>query len=194
MFDWLKTGKTTQPRKGMPSPELEEAEFKRRFLSQFADPCFEPLAAELVRVSGAAWDAYINSRKAPRTRKAGAGYADPDYELALDWIAASAAVKDAARWHEDAASPTRILLINGSSRSEHTCPGEMSKSSDSRRSRRKYLPSTMPRSIFSTYRGSRPSTAATFIPAKPASRQHRRCVIGRALAIRTMRSGRHTTG
>jgi multimeric flavodoxin WrbA len=128
MFDWLKNGKATQPRKGMPSPELDEAEFKRRFLAQFADHCFEPLAAELVRVSGAAWDAYINSRKAPRTRKAGAGYADPDYELALDWIAASAAVKDAARRHEDTASPTRILLINGSSRSEHTCPGEMSKS------------------------------------------------------------------
>jgi hypothetical protein len=70
MFDWLKTGKTTQPRKGMPSPELDEAEFKRRFLAQFQDPGFEPLATELVRVSSAAWDAYINSRKAPRTRKA----------------------------------------------------------------------------------------------------------------------------
>ena len=128
MFDWLKTEKTTQPRKGMPSPELDEAEFKRRFLAQFQDPCFELLAAELVRVSGAAWDAYINSRKAPRTRKAGAGYADPDYELSLDWIAAAAAVKDAKRRHEDPSSPARILLINGSSRSEHTCPGEMSKS------------------------------------------------------------------
>ncbi len=127
MFDWLKLGKSTQPRKGMPSPELDEAEFKRRFLAQFADPCFEPLAAELVRVSGAAWDGYINSRKAPRTRKAGAGYADPDYDLALDWIAAAAEVKDAARRHDDTAAPTRILLINGSSRSEHTCPGEMSK-------------------------------------------------------------------
>jgi len=127
MFDWLKTGKTTQPRKGMPSPELDEAEFKRRFLSQFEDPCFEPLAAELVRLSGTAWDAYINSRKAPRTRKAGTGYADPDYDLSIDWIAAAAAVKEAARRHADAAAPTRILLINGSSRSEHTCPGEMSK-------------------------------------------------------------------
>ena len=127
MFDWLKTGTSTQPRTGMPSPVLDEAEFKRRFLAQFADPCFEPLAAELVRVSGAAWDAYINSRKAPQTRKAGADYADPEYELALDWIVASAAVKDAARRHEDATAPARILLINGSSRTEHTCPGEMSK-------------------------------------------------------------------
>ena len=35
MFDWLKTGKATEPRKGMPSPQLDEAEFKRRFLAQF---------------------------------------------------------------------------------------------------------------------------------------------------------------
>src|SRR6266702_5520344 len=81
MFDWLKTGKATEPRKGMPSPQLDEAEFKRRFLAQFNDPCFDTLAAELARVGDTAWDAYINSRKAPRTRKAGVGYADPDYEL-----------------------------------------------------------------------------------------------------------------
>ncbi len=128
MFEWFKSGKATQPRKGMPSPQLGEAEFKRRFLSQFPDPSFEPLAGELDRISCAAWDAYINSRKSPQTRKAGANYADPEYELSLDWIAASAAVKDAARRHDDATAPTRILLINGSSRSEHTCPGEMSKS------------------------------------------------------------------
>jgi multimeric flavodoxin WrbA len=127
MFEWLKTGKTTQPRTGMPSPQLDEGEFKRRFLAQFVDPGFETLTAELARVSQAAWDVYINSRKAPRTRKAGAGYADPDYELALDWIAASTAVQDAAARYQDAALPNRILLINGSSRSEHTCPGEMSK-------------------------------------------------------------------
>jgi hypothetical protein len=37
----LKTGKTTQPRTGMPSPQLDEDEFKRRFLAQFVDPGFE---------------------------------------------------------------------------------------------------------------------------------------------------------
>ena len=30
MFDWLKHGGAPEPRKGMPSPRLEEAEFKRR--------------------------------------------------------------------------------------------------------------------------------------------------------------------
>src|SRR4051812_31435317 len=116
------------PRKGMPSPRLSEAEFRQRFLEQYTDPAFAPLREALDRVAGAAWDAYENSRKAPHTRKAGAGFADPDYDLAVDWLAARAAIQDAARRHDDAGRPPRILLINGSARSEHTCPGEMSKS------------------------------------------------------------------
>ena len=40
-----------EPRKGMPSPQIDEAEFRKRFLSQFIDPAFEPLKAELDRVA-----------------------------------------------------------------------------------------------------------------------------------------------
>lgn len=36
----------------------------------------------------AAWDAYSHSRKSPITRKAGPGFADPDYEISVDWLAA----------------------------------------------------------------------------------------------------------
>ena len=36
-------------------------------------------------------------------------------------------IKDAEQRQKDPASPSRILLINGAARSEHTCPGEMSK-------------------------------------------------------------------
>jgi multimeric flavodoxin WrbA len=115
------------PRKGMPSPRLGKDEFRKRFLGQFHDPAFEPLAAELDKIATAAWDAYEHSRKAPRTRKAGAEFADPDYELSVDWLAARAAIADAHRRHLDRSGPA-ILLINCSSRSEHTCPGEMSKS------------------------------------------------------------------
>jgi hypothetical protein len=59
------------PRKGMPSPRLNEAEFRQRFLGQFQDPAFESLASELDKIAAVAWDAYKHSRKAPRTRKAG---------------------------------------------------------------------------------------------------------------------------
>jgi multimeric flavodoxin WrbA len=112
----------------MPSPRLSEGEFTQRYRNQFADPAFESLSQELDRVVAAAWDAYSNSRKSPHTRKAGPGFADPDYDLAIDWINARDAIERAQLQHDDASGPARFLLINASSRSEHTCPGEMSKS------------------------------------------------------------------
>ena len=115
------------PRKGMPIPRLTPAEFRKRFLDQFRDPAFAPLAAELDRIADVAWDGFKKGRKSPITRKAGPGYADPDYELSVDWLNARAAIVAAEERHADRSRP-RILLINGSSRNEHTCPGEMSKS------------------------------------------------------------------
>ncbi|MBA4011099.1 MAG: NADPH-dependent FMN reductase [Phenylobacterium sp.] len=117
-----------EPRKGMPSPQLDEEEFRRRYLSAFVDPAFEALAVELDKIATAAWDAYDNARKAPVTRKAGPGYADPDYDLSVDWLATKAAIEAAQVRHDDDDGPCRVLVINASSRSEHTCPGEMSKS------------------------------------------------------------------
>jgi multimeric flavodoxin WrbA len=114
-------------RKGMPSVQLTEQEFKRRFLSRFYDPAFEPLTVELDKIANAAWIGYNQYRKSPRTAKAGPGFSDPDYDLPLEWLAAHRAVQEAQRRFEDAAAPSRILLINASTRSEHTCPGEMSK-------------------------------------------------------------------
>lgn len=118
----------TLPRKGSPDVELDEATFAARFRSQFQDPVFGPLAAALDSVTAAAWDAYRNHRKSPLTRRAGPDFADPDYEIAVDWLAARAAIAAAEKRHNDAHGPAHILLISGSSRSEHTCPGELSKS------------------------------------------------------------------
>ena len=115
-------------RRGMPSVELPRDEFEKRFHSRFADPAFRPLQREIDAIVVAAWDGYRNSRKAPVTRKAGTGFADPDYEISVDWLAAREAVLAAQRRHDDRDETPRILLVNGSSRSEHTCPGEMSKS------------------------------------------------------------------
>lgn len=117
----------TVPRKGMPDPAVTREIFDRRFRERFADPVFDKLKAEIDRLADAAWDTYIEGRKAPYTRKAGASYADPDYELSDDWRAAKTAIDEAQRQHNDRRRPLRVLLINGSSRSEHTCPGEMSK-------------------------------------------------------------------
>jgi multimeric flavodoxin WrbA len=114
-------------RKGMPPVKLPRDEFERRYRSRFVDPVFAPLRRELDAIIAAAWDAYNHSRKAPVTRKAGPGFADPDYEISVDWLAAHEAVLEAQWRHDDPAQQPRILIINGSARSEHTCPGEMSK-------------------------------------------------------------------
>src|SRR5436853_6185592 len=114
-------------RKGMPARELDREEFSRRFRSAYRDPAFDALNQQLAAIEQAAWEAYADSRKAPLTRKAGPGFADPDYEIACDWLEAHDAIEAAQRRHGDRSAPSRILLVNGSSRTEHTCPGEMSK-------------------------------------------------------------------
>ncbi|HEX5212073.1 MAG TPA: flavodoxin family protein [Pseudolabrys sp.] len=114
-------------RKGMPSVALSEAEFKRRFLQEFYDPVFEKLKPELDKIADAAWNGYDEYRKAPRTVKAGSEFADPDYDLSQQWLDTHRAIQAAETRQRDAKSPPRILIVNGSSRSDQTCPGEMSK-------------------------------------------------------------------
>jgi multimeric flavodoxin WrbA len=117
-----------EPRRGMPSPKLDRDEFIRRYMLQFVDPAFDPLRSALQAAANIAWDGYREGRKAPITRKAGPGFANPDYDISVDWLKARNAIEQAKQLHGDAASRSRILLINGSPRTEHTCPGEMSKS------------------------------------------------------------------
>lgn len=114
-------------RKGMPSARISKEEFTRRYRARFTDPAFHPLSREISAIVDAAWDGYNNSRKSPHTHKAGNDFADPNYNLATDWIDAREAILAAQRRHDDPRETPRILLINGSSRSENTCPGEMSK-------------------------------------------------------------------
>src|SRR4051812_19004305 len=89
-------------RKGMPSSKLSRAEFERRYRRRFADPAFTPLQREISAIVEAAWDGYSHSRKAPLTRKAGPGFADPDYDIAEDWLAAREAILAAQRHHDHA--------------------------------------------------------------------------------------------
>src|SRR5215472_16658034 len=62
-----------------------------------------------------------------RQRRAGPGFADPSAELAVELLATRRAIRAAERKQRDSRTLSRILLVNASSRSEHTCPGEMSK-------------------------------------------------------------------
>lgn len=114
-------------RKGMPSTELDRAEFERRVHRNYFDPAFAPLGEAIDRIAEIGWEAYKDDRKAPRTRRAGEGFADPDYELSVEWLAARDAIAAAERRQKSGDGPSRILLINGSPRSNQTCPGEESR-------------------------------------------------------------------
>lgn len=117
----------TTVRKGQAPARLERDEFHRKFINQFFDPAFETVSDELARIEEVAWQAYQDKRKAPRTVKAGPGFADPDYDLSIEWKAAHERLLAAEARQKDPATPSRILLINAAARNDGTCPSEMSK-------------------------------------------------------------------
>ena len=106
---------------------LTREEFRRRFFERFYDPAFDEVKAELEKVFERAWDGYIQYRKSPRKQAAGPGFSDPAFKLPVEWLQTRKAVHQAERKQKDSASPSRILIVSGSTRSEHTCPGEASK-------------------------------------------------------------------
>jgi len=114
-------------RQGQPDPRLDRTAFAARYRERFYDPAFDARASEIDHLIDVAWRAYDEGRKSPRTHPAGAGFADPAYELSDEWRATRDALHDAERRQRDPATRSRVLLICGSPRSEHTCPGEMSK-------------------------------------------------------------------
>ena len=117
----------TDVRKGQAPGQLSRAEFGERYQASFRDPAFQAEKEALARIEEIAWLAYKAERKAPVTRKAGPGYADPDYDLSVDWLAAKDAVAAAQATQADRASPPRVLVVIGSSRNDGSCPGEISK-------------------------------------------------------------------
>jgi multimeric flavodoxin WrbA len=117
----------TEVRKGQAPDTLERAEFGRRFRDSFVDPAFRSEDAAIGRLEDIAWQAYIGGRKAPITAKAGAGYADPAYDLSVDWSGTRRRLDAAQKAWADPKTPTRALVICGSPRNDGTCPGEISK-------------------------------------------------------------------
>ena len=118
----------TEPRKGQAPDLISRAEFSDRYQASFRDPAFAPEKEAIARIEQIAWLAYKDERKAPVTRKAGPGYADPDYDLSVDWLATHDAIAAAQATQADATSPSRVLVIIGSARNDGSCPGEISKS------------------------------------------------------------------
>ena len=118
----------TTIRLGQAPAPLERAQFGARYRASFIDPAFRPEDGAIGRLEEIAWQAYREGRKAPFTQKAGVGYADPDYDLSVEWIETRRRLEAAQHVWADPATPSRVLLICGSARNDGTCPGEMSKS------------------------------------------------------------------
>jgi multimeric flavodoxin WrbA len=117
----------TQVRKGQAPAPVERGEFHERFMQVFFDPAYQSDSDALARLEQIAWDAYEEGRKAPVTNKAGPGFADPDYELSVEWRATRDKLVAAQQAWSQAGTPSRVLLVCGSSRNDGTCPGEISK-------------------------------------------------------------------
>jgi multimeric flavodoxin WrbA len=114
-------------RSGMASVALTRAEFERRFRERFEDPDFDAVRVEIEQLVAIAWRNYDEYDKSPRTRRAGRGFVDPTFELPIEWLETRRQIREAEGRQKDARSPSRILIVNGSARSDQSCPGEMSK-------------------------------------------------------------------
>src|SRR5947207_13778799 len=120
-------GMAPRVRKGQGSTKLSKDEFARRMRERFYDPSFGVAGAEVDRLVEIAWSGYQEYRKSPRKQKAGPGFADPEYELPVEWLATRQRILAEESRQRDPASRSRVLLVCGSARSDETCPGEMSK-------------------------------------------------------------------
>ncbi len=116
-----------KPRTGQAPPPLTREEFGIGFRQSFYDPAFRPEHEAIARLEAIAWDSYEKDRKAPLTVKAGPRFADPDYDLSVEWLETHKRLEAAEARQKDASTPSRVLVICGSSRNDGSCPGEMSK-------------------------------------------------------------------
>ena len=117
----------TAVRKGQAGEHVSRAEFSRRFRQEFYDPAFRAHDGAIGTLEEIAWNAYSEGRKAPITEKAGPEFADPDYDLSVEWRETRERIHAADARRRDPSTPSRVLVVCGSSRNDGTCPGEMSK-------------------------------------------------------------------
>lgn len=94
---------------------------------RFYDPAFEGEREAITRLEAIAWEALQDGRKAPITRPAGRGFADPSHEVSVQWLDTRKRLKAAQKRWGDRAALSRVLLVCGSARNDGTCPGEVSK-------------------------------------------------------------------
>jgi len=121
------TGQKPVVMTGQVAKFIPREEFRKRFEANFMDPAFGPVRDAIRNLEALAWDGYQAGRKAPITQKAGSGFADPDYDLSVEWKETRDRVLKIDTLQKSAATKSRALVVCGSPRNDGTCPGEMSK-------------------------------------------------------------------
>ena len=114
-------------RKGQGDVKLTREEFERRLRERFYDPEFQAVEPQIADIVNVAWKAYDEYHKSPRTTKAGPGFANPDFELPIEWLDTRRKIQEAERQQRDPSHQSRVLVVCGAARHDQTCPGEMSK-------------------------------------------------------------------
>ena len=97
-------------RQGQAPAKLRRDEFHLQFVRSFADPTFDQVREALGQVEDVAWSNYEKGRKAPVTQKAGPGFADPDYDLSVEWKDTRDRLLAAEQRQKDPATQSRVLL------------------------------------------------------------------------------------
>ena len=96
-------------RTGQTPTKLTKEEYLKRWRQRFDDPAFMSKNSDLDAIAEIAWAAYEDERKSPRTRKAGPGFADPEYELSVEWLEARQAIIDAQKRQESPNAASRVF-------------------------------------------------------------------------------------
>ena len=117
----------TTVRKGQWPGPIARQEFGKRFREEFFDPAFDKAREAIAQLEEIAWQAYAEGRKAPVTRKAGPGFADPEYELSQEWSDTRLRLLRAEAEQKNPRTKSRVLVICAAARNDGTCPGEISK-------------------------------------------------------------------
>jgi hypothetical protein len=110
----------TRVRKGQAPGPLSRVTFHERFQQSFKDSLFDPERSAIERVEEIAWTAYTSIHKAPLTQKAGEGFADPDYDLSVEWLE----TRDHLRSRYSTGAPKRSRVRSRLTRRwRGSCPG-----------------------------------------------------------------------
>ena len=81
----------------VPSTQLIKKEFVKGARERFYDSALAAVTSEIDKIIDVAWKNYTEYHKSPRTRRAGAGFNDPEFSLSIEWLETRKAIEQAKK-------------------------------------------------------------------------------------------------